>query len=1141
MSISIAGSADAWINSLTDPGVSSDVSRLAADGVLSYADLLQILTDVATRGAVTQAEFGDLQIIAAHLNVGVSTPAHAAAAFIQLVDGNPANAFWNGGATATALGNLAAGTSAADLGKLIGKWFLGSDMPDPALPADETPEATSYAAFTDTLYGSSGAPQVADVGQGDLGDCELGAALIALAAQNPGRIESMFVDDGNGVYSVRFTIGGDEVWETVNDQLPVFSGYGRLAFQNADSGDTQVFWADLAEKAYAQLAETGEIGLPAGKTQNAYASIDGLDTDDVLNNLSGGSSVVNYAYSDTNWNADKEIFIAALASGEDLIVNSYSGTRDSQGHTEFVALHAFAIVGYDAATGDFILRNPWGTDGQGLGYDVQFEASMNDIAGVDGDVAVDNANQTALRVLTIPQGYQDAVWVGGQEIVGAGSSAPVASWFTTVDGSGASVTEYRFEVAGPGSIDLDGATDLATSAQHAEGQTVVSAGDLSKVLFAGAGAAVPSTSTLIVWAYDGATWSAAADIAVSIAATALSVTPKVETLVAPSGTIALSSLFQAEGIGSSPGVFYDIEVASGGGTVNLNGAYNYQGGGYDDVSAASFPLLTFTAPAAAGITRLQVAVGVNYGWIWSAWQSIDVITGASAADAIQDFDDGRLAATQAVADTAAAIGANLDGLQTMLAAGALDGILITDNGVIAINAGQLKRDAGALGAIANSLFEVVASGAATYIVGGNGRTGTPIAVSASGGAVDLKADSNMALTGSGDGVFSGAGSTFTVTGGADQINFQGSGDVANLIDAGSAWDLVTGLNGATGTIDLTSAGANITGGGDTVVFSGGGNNSASLINTVSAWDLVTGLNGATGTVYLTNAGANISGGGDAVEFFQGASNSASLINTFSAWDNLKSANGASGTVYLTSAGANIAGGGDTVEFYGGAGNSASLTNTVSAWDNVKSANGATGTVYLTNAGANIAGGGDTVEFYAGANNSASLINTVSAWDNVKSVNGATGTVYLTNAGANITGGGDTVDFYAGASNSASLINTGTAPDTVKSANGATGTVDLSNAQASISGAGDMVDFWSGASNSASLSGTDSVLFNQKAFGLDTVNGYTSADPLSFNIADQGHLAISQSGASTLITFDAADVVTLTNVSVSSLGSITYHS
>jgi hypothetical protein len=96
---------------------------------------------------------------------------------------------------------------------------------------------------------------------------------------------------------------------------------------------------------------------------------------------------------------------------------------------------------------------------------------------------------------------------------------------------------------------------------------------------------------------------------------------------------------------------------------------------------------------------------------------------------------------------------------------------------------------------------------------------------------------------------------------------------------------------------------------------------------------------------------------------------------------------------------------------------------------------------------------------------------------------------------------------------------------VDNVTGSDGTVYLSNAQANVSGGGDTVDFLSGSGNATSLSGTDySTVFNQPTFGLDNVNGYNSTDTLSFSIADQGLLSVSQSGANTLITLDANDIV-----------------
>ena len=86
----------AWIESLPDAGIQTDL--LNDDGTLTYADAVQLLTDVADRGAVTAAEFSSLQTIAAHLNNGLAASAYVATIFTQMRGRRvPANATWNGG------------------------------------------------------------------------------------------------------------------------------------------------------------------------------------------------------------------------------------------------------------------------------------------------------------------------------------------------------------------------------------------------------------------------------------------------------------------------------------------------------------------------------------------------------------------------------------------------------------------------------------------------------------------------------------------------------------------------------------------------------------------------------------------------------------------------------------------------------------------------------------------------------------------------------------------------------------------------------------------------------------------------------------------------------------------------------------
>ena len=295
------------------------------------------------------------------------------------------------------------------------------------------------------------------------------------------------------------------------------------------------------------------------------------------------------------------------------------------------------------------------------------------------------------------------------------------------------------------------------------------------------------------------------------------------------------------------------------------------------------------------------------------------------------------------------------------------------------------------------------------------------------------------------------------------------------------------------------------GGGETILLSNDAGDVVALINTGGAWDAVSGSNG---TIELTSAWANVSGGRDAVDFDNGG-DAASLFTTGGSWDAIT---GSDGSVGLTSAWANVVGGGNALYFDNG-GDAASLFATGGAWDAITGSNGS---VALTTAWANVSGGANTINF-ANDGDAASLFNTGSAWD---AINGSNGSIALTNAWANVTGGGDTIDF-ASAGCAASLFNTGAHADTIE---GASGSIGLANAAVNLPAASETIS-----------------LLGAPAFGLDTISGFTSADSMAFSKSDFANWSalsshISQSGANTLITLDANDVITLINVQASSLTS-----
>ena len=690
-------SSPGWFSSLADTAIKADLINLTADGVLSEAAAVQILVDVANRGALTAAEFSSLQTIAANLNNGLSTSDYVASVFSQLVNGSPANAVWTGGAASPVpLGNLQVGSTSAQMNELIGKWFFGTDLPNP----NSGTFAPAYVVSTLPLYGSTGAASVADISQGQLGDCELLACLIEQVINHPSQLASMIVNDGNGVYGVRFYVNGSEVWVTVNNALPTYNG--SLVYNNAYASSSTL-WADLVEKAYAQLSATGQIGHPA---INSYQNISADAADNVLTNLTNCSSVTYYDSASSGWNSYRQLIIDDIANHYDVILETGPKSAtiyDAAGKIELIADHAYAVIGYDGATGNFIVRNPWGTVSSSQIYDTQFEVSMAMIASVQGDFAVDNSINSIATVIVRA--------ATAHEIV-RNSSTPLAGLFTITNSTGAAITEYGFQLAGSGAIQLNGATNLATAAQTAQGQVVVSASDLPKIVLAAGATTGPAD--VFVSAYDGTNWSAAADVQLTISGNGAVVIPAFNPVLAANGSVSLSSLFSVSGSLAPGNTWYSFIVPSGGGVINLNGAQNFWTStpGEYEVSAAQLAQVTYTAPSSPGSVTLQVEVFNGSGW--SDWQNVDISVGISGASkAVQNFANGQLTGAAHVSDTAANIFSNLDGLQGVLSTTTLQSVSANDVTlqVQTIAGSQFAADKGVLSIVSGN-FKLVVNGMA---------------------------------------------------------------------------------------------------------------------------------------------------------------------------------------------------------------------------------------------------------------------------------------------------------------------------------------------------------------------------------------------------------------------------------------------
>ena len=359
------------------------VQSLDADGSINRADMIQILKSVGGDGVVDATEFSDLKKILTQAGT-LNIPGYVQVLAGDVINGNTANATYLG----QALGNLSAGSTAAKLNNLINKWFYGTDHP--------TLCNTSlvYKSVAGSLFPST--PSHADEYQGGLGDCYFISALGTLADSNPAAVQNMFIDNGDGTFTVRFYAGpcgtiynysdgsisagfsnnvGTADYVTVDRMLPTSSS-GILAYADYGASYTNTansLWIPLAEKAYAQWNETGKSGRT--DALNAYASIQGgwMATVDaqVL-----GHNATDYIMTNTK----EQVAINALSSHKAVTIGTLSWSGTNLG---LYANHAYAIVGYNAATDKFTLYNPWGSNQPGALTWAQLQATCSQMAVAD--------------------------------------------------------------------------------------------------------------------------------------------------------------------------------------------------------------------------------------------------------------------------------------------------------------------------------------------------------------------------------------------------------------------------------------------------------------------------------------------------------------------------------------------------------------------------------------------------------------------------------------------------------------------------------------------------------------------------------------------------------------------------------------
>lgn len=334
-----------WFDSnIRDDALRGILKSSYADKKLSRAEMLSVFTQVKQDGVVSSNEFSDLSATANNASL-FTTVEYVGVLTRDVVLGNVANARYQG----TMLGNLKAGSSAAQLDKLVGKWFLGTDRPT----ASYGGTTFAYAAAKGSLF-AAGGPKYSDVVQGLVGDCYYVATLGEIALKSPSAITSMFIVNGDGTYTVRFFNKGKADYVTVDSQLPV-DRWGRLMFASmgvSASSTSNVLWVALAEKAYVQMNESGwlRLGL-SGNGLNSYQAIAGgwfsAAALQIANRASTTVAVGSSTFNEftTAFNAGKLVGFAS---------------KSTPSSSAIVGNHQYVVVGFNATTQTVTLFNPWG-------------------------------------------------------------------------------------------------------------------------------------------------------------------------------------------------------------------------------------------------------------------------------------------------------------------------------------------------------------------------------------------------------------------------------------------------------------------------------------------------------------------------------------------------------------------------------------------------------------------------------------------------------------------------------------------------------------------------------------------------------------------------------------------------------------
>lgn len=211
------------------------------------------------------------------------------------------------------------------------------------------PDQVLFAPNPDGTPNISG--DLANISQGDAGDCYFLAALMTVAAREPDTVQNMVHDNGNGTYTVSFHSKYDgvphPVQVSVNGDLPYRHGE---PFENGIEriGGKNVSWAAIIEKGWA--AANG----------NSYKNIDGTDLSNAQDH-----DVHNALYAITgkvgvDRNPGGPMTDVSFAQMQQDFANGLItlGTSNSDGRLD--SDHSYAVIGVNASDDTVVVGNPQG-------------------------------------------------------------------------------------------------------------------------------------------------------------------------------------------------------------------------------------------------------------------------------------------------------------------------------------------------------------------------------------------------------------------------------------------------------------------------------------------------------------------------------------------------------------------------------------------------------------------------------------------------------------------------------------------------------------------------------------------------------------------------------------------------------------